>query len=238
MRDPSTIKKLQDRMSPAYCISNFLTEQNLSDLYSVWLSTQDSAIEKNTGPITVNLKDIRHEKIIKDVIQKIKNEIGEDCECWGGQFFYTNVPYVVHNDDDIDRFPNAYKAFSMPIKVWPEEKESSLTELILFEQSYFNGPAKFFKGGPIQQTYYNVAVYDYKDVKNIKDIPIPKAITNKLLPHLKSEWLQGLSIDNKFSWQIGDAIVFDSLKLHASTDFRKKGIQSKLGLSLFFEKAL
>ena len=108
----------------------------------------------------------------------------------------------------------------------------------MFEQSYFNGPAKFFKGGPIQQTYYNVAVYDYKDVKNIKDIPIPKAITNKLLPHLKSEWLQGLSIDNKFSWQIGDAIVFDSLKLHASTDFRKKGIQSKLGLSLFFEKAL
>ena len=42
----------------------------------------------------------------------------------------------------------------------------------------------------------------------------------------------------KFPWQLGSAIVFDSLKLHASTDFRKKGIESKLGLSLFFEKLL
>jgi hypothetical protein len=75
-------------------------------------------------------------------------------------------------------------------------------------------------------------------VHNLKEQSIPKIITDKLLPHLKTEWLQGLSIDNKFKWQLGNAIVFDSLKLHASTDFRKKGIEGKLGLSLFFEKAL
>ena len=238
MRSKSRIQQLKDRMSPAYAIKSFLTQQELDKLYSLWTSTQNYAIEKNTGPITVNFKDIKDSDIVKIVIQKIKNEIGENCECWGGQFFYTDRPYVVHNDDDMHRFPDAYKAFSMPIKVWPEDKESSLTELVCFEQSYFEGPAKFFNGGPDQEIYYNVAVYDYKDVKDLKTNPIPKPMTNKLLPHLKTEWLHGLSIDNKFPWQLGDAIVFDSLKLHASTDFRKKGIEGKLGLSLFFEKAL
>ncbi len=238
MRSKSRIQQLKDRMSPAYAIKRFLTKQELEKLYSLWISTQNNAIEKNTGPITVNFKDIKDSDIIKMVIQKIKTEIGEDCECWGGQFFYTDRPYVVHNDDDMYKFPDAFKAFSMPIKVWPEDKESSLTELVCFEQSYFEGPAKFFNGGPEQEIYYNVAVYDYKDVKDLKTISIPKSMTDKLLPHLKTEWLHGLSIDNKFSWQLGDAIVFDSLKLHASTDFRKKGIEGKLGLSLFFEKAL
>ena len=238
MRSKLRIQKLKDRMSPAYAIKSFLTQQELDKLYSLWTSTQNYAIEKNTGPITVNFKDIKDSDIVKIVIQKIKNEIGENCECWGGQFFYTDRPYVVHNDDDMYKFPDAYKAFSMPIKVWPEDKESSLTELVCFEQSYFEGPAKFFNGGPDQEIYYNVAVYDYKDVKDLKTNPIPKPMTDKLLPHLKTEWLNGLSIDNKFPWQLGDAIVFDSLKLHASTDFRKKGIEGKLGLSLFFEKAL
>jgi hypothetical protein len=238
MRNYATIEKLQDRLSPAYCIQNFLTDLELVKLYDLWTSTQLHTIEKNTGPITVNLKDIKDSNIIKLVIQKIKNQLGEDCKCWGGQFFYTNVPYVVHNDDDMYKFPDAYKAVSMPIKVWPEDKESSLTELVCFEQSYFEGAAKFFKGGPKQETYYNRAVYDYKDVQNLKQTPIPKQLTDKLFPHLKTEWLNGLSIDNKFPWQLGSAIVFDSLKLHASTDFRKKGIESKLGLSLFFEKLL
>ena len=137
MRSYDTIEKLQDRLSPAYCIENFLTDLELGKLYELWTSTQAHAIEKNTGPITVNFKDIKDSDIIKIVIQKIKNEIGEDCECWGGQFFYTDRPYVVHNDDDMHNFPDAYKAFSMPIKVWPEDKESSLTELVCFEQSYF-----------------------------------------------------------------------------------------------------
>ena len=238
MRSKLRIQKLKDRMSPAYAIKSFLTQQELDKLYSLWTSTQNNAIEKNTGPITVNFKDIKDSDIVKIVIQKIKNEIGQDCKCWGGQFFYTDRPYVVHNDDDMYKFPDAYKAFSMPIKVWPQDKESSLTELVCFEQSYFEGPAKFFNGGPDQEIYYNVAVYDYKDVKDLKTNPIPKPMTDKLLPHLKTEWLNGLSIDNKFPWQLGDAIVFDSLKLHASTDFRKKGIEGKLGLSLFFEKAL
>ena len=238
IRRDQHIHKLKERMSPAYSIENFLSTQELNDLYSLWNSKQECAITKNTGPITVNLKDIRDSDIIKCVIKKIQKQIGDECRCWGGQFFYTNVPYVIHNDDDSHTFPDAFKAVSMPIKVWPEDKESSLTELVCFEQAYFEGPSKFFNGGPEQETYYNVAVYDYEYVHNLKEQSIPKIITDKLLPHLKTEWLQGLSIDNKFKWQLGNAIVFDSLKLHASTDFRKKGIQGKLGLSLFFEKAI
>ena len=238
MRSAERIADLKQRMTSAYIIENFLTASEIEKLYTLWLDKKNTSITKNTGPITVNFKDIKFSPIIKFLIEKIKSKIGNDCVCWGGQFFYTNLPYVLHNDDDKDRFPDAYKAISMPLKVWPEDKESSLTELVCFDQSYFNGPAKFFNGGPTQPTYYNVGVYDYKDVHDLKDTPIPKNMTNRLFPHLKTEWLQGLSIDNKFPWQIGDAIVFDSLKLHASTDFRKKGIESKLGISLFFEKAL
>ena len=232
------IQGLKNRMSNAYSIENFLSDIEVTELFKLWQDKKGYAITKNTGPVTVNFKDIKDSKIIQNVIKKIKSEIGNECKCWGGQFFYTDVPYVVHNDDDSFTFPDAFKAVSMPIKVWPEDKDSTLTELICFEQSYFEGPAKFFNGGPEQETYYNVAVYDYEKVHDLKENPIPKNLTDILLPHLKTEWLNGLSIDNKFPWQLGSAIVFDSLKLHASTDFRKRGIESKLGLSLFFEKAL
>ena len=82
MRSKSRIQQLKDRMSPAYAIKSFLTQQELDKLYSLWTSTQNNAIEKNTGPITVNFKDIKDSDIIKIVIQKIKLEktvnAGED----------------------------------------------------------------------------------------------------------------------------------------------------------------
>ena len=75
VRRDQHIHKLKERMSPAYSIENFLSTQELNELYSLWNSKQECAITKNTGPITVNLKDISDSDIIKCVIKKYKNKL-------------------------------------------------------------------------------------------------------------------------------------------------------------------
>jgi hypothetical protein len=37
----------------------------------------------------------------------------------------------------------------------------------------------------------------------------------------------------KLKWKPTDALVFDSVRLHCASDFRKLNIQSKLGISIF-----
>ena len=56
------------------------------------------------------------------------------------------------------------------------------------------------------------------------------------LTHLKSKWLEGLSVNKYFDWRIGSVISFDSLNLHCSSDFNASGITRKIGLSIFTEK--
>ena len=54
----------------------------------------------------------------------------------------------------------------------------------------------------------------------------------KYLGHIKKEWLEGLSFDTAHHWTPGDAIVFDAVRLHCASDFRKT-CSKKLGLSIF-----
>ena len=53
------------------------------------------------------------------------------------------------------------------------------------------------------------------------------------LSHLKDKWTEGLSVNTTLDWAIGSVLCFDSLALHCSTDFTNKGIERKIGLSIF-----
>ena len=83
--------------------------------------------------------------------------------------------------------------------------------------------------------HYNKFLTDYKDIEG-QSIAGLNDIELSYLTHLQSNWLNGLSINKILDWQIGDALCFDSLALHCSSDFKSKGIERKIGLSIFTTK--
>jgi hypothetical protein len=107
-------------------------------------------------------------------------------------------------------------------------------KLCFFDQFYFHGPSKFFNGDTTIPTYYNKQVYDYKDINGL--VSTPFVDNDNYFTHLKLQWLEGLSLHSALDWVPGNAIVFDSVRLHCASDFRKLGIKSKLGISIFTKK--
>ena len=161
--------------------------------------------------------------------EKILFVLYPDSEIYHGMFFYVERPHIIHNDDNREKWPKIYKAFNIPLKYDGEEEP----HLCFFDQVYLNGPSKFFKGETEVETYYNTIVNDYKDVLGKTDEPFDPIMKEKYLTHLKDEWLEGLSFNSAHSWRPGNAIVFDCCRLHCASDFTKKSIKSKLGISIF-----
>ena len=101
--------------------------------------------------------------------------------------------------------------------------------MCIFDQYYLNGPSKFFNGSEDIVGYYNSHVYEYSDVISLTNQPFDETFRIKYLSHLEPNWLNGLSIHSMIKQTLNSAIVFDTVRLHCSTNFK----QSKLGLSFF-----
>ena len=111
------------------------------------------------------------------------------------------------------------------------------SHLCFFDQHYFHGPSKFFKDSTNIPTYYNKQLYEYSQVDGILEHnTIDEECYQKYFTHLKHKWLEGLSLHSVLPWTPGSCIIFDSVRLHCSSDFRKMGIKSKLGISIFTKK--
>jgi hypothetical protein len=109
--------------------------------------------------------------------------------------------------------------------------------LCFFDQYYLDGPAKFFNGSHDIPTYYNKCVYTYDDVYGCTPVAIDKETTETYFSHLRTSWLKGLSVNSIIDWVPGNAIVFDTVRLHCASNFIKQGVRSKLGLSIFTKVA-
>jgi hypothetical protein len=132
--------------------------------------------------------------------------------------------------------PDVYKGITLPLEII-RTSGHSLPKLCFFDQYYFHGPAKFFNGDTDISTYYNKQIYDYTNVDGISDNMIIDESTRVLyLTHLKSLWLKGLTVWGTLNWKPTSALIFDSVRLHCASDFRKIGIKSKLGISIFTKK--
>ena len=123
-----------------------------------------------------------------------------------------------------------YKGITLPLRI----DGNAIPNLCFFDQFYFHGPAKFFYGDKEIPTYYNKQVYDYTDVDGSLDsMLIDESTRISYLTHLKPQWLRGLTFWGTLKWRPGNALVFDSTRLHCASDFRQQGIKSKLGISIF-----
>lgn len=229
MRDIDQITKIKQHFENPYVIDNFINSNNIVDLIALFENSNDK-IHKNTGPITVTA-DLTN-PVFAEIISKLKNQIG-NFEVTAAFFFKTDYPHIIHNDDTFE-LPCAYKGITIPLLL--EGSFDTLPYLCFFDQHYFHGPAKFFKGDNNVPTYYNKQIYDYAEVDGIVDGKFDADIRLKYFTHLKASWLDGLSLNSIIEWKPTSAIIFDSVRLHCASDFRKLGITSKLGISIFTRK--
>jgi hypothetical protein len=232
MRTPEQILQIKTTVRDPHEIKNILTVEEVNCLIEIFNNhSADNKIYKNTGPITLDLKSNIDNSIIIKILALIENSIGP-FEITAAFFFQTSFPHIIHNDDSFELPDNVYKAITLPLSM--EGFAGEYPKLCFFDQFYFHGPSKFFKGGDIIPTYYNKQVYDYQDVSGLVDTPF--ADNNNYFTHLKPQWLEGLSLHSALDWIPGNALVFDSTRLHCASDFRTLGIRSKLGISIFTKR--
>ena len=232
MRTQQEIENIKKSFSDPIEIKNVLDKKEIDHLLSIFENAEEKnapLVYKNTGPITLDIQPYLNDSIIKFLLEKILDQIGP-FEITAGFFFKTDYPHIIHNDDTYELPDTVYKAINIPLKL----ETTHLTEypkLCFFDQFYFHGPSKFFKGEKHVDTYYNKQIYDYKDIENLTDKKFVD--TEKLFTHLKPQWLEGLSLHSTLDWIPGNILIFDSLRLHCASDFRKLGIKSKTAISIF-----
>ena len=233
-RTPAEREIIVKNLAEPYVINNFLSQDDIGELIEIYNHRQNK-IQKHTGPVTSELRDdFNSIPILKSIKEKILEAVGE-CEVYTGFYFNVTQPHIIHNDDD-KQGPVVYKAFTLPLKIEMADvdEQPKYPSLCFFDQYYLEGPSKFFKGATANiKEYYNTIVYDYKDVHNQSNTPFDSSAYQEHLSHLKLNWLEGLSFNSAHTWQPGNAIVFDCVRLHAASNFIKQGIKSKLGISIF-----
>ena len=231
MRTSQQQEQIKSTFSPPFAAQDILSPSDIKTLIEQFHSDSDK-IHKNTGPITVNFKNSTWSSpIILSTLDKIRAIIG-DFEIISGFFFYVETPHIIHNDDSFE-LPDTYKGITLPLEIG---HPTEIPSLCFFDQYYLHGPAKFFNGGPEQRMFYNTPVYQYDQVSGTIAEPFDLAVRSRYMTHLRESWLQGLSFDCALPWIPGNALIFDAVRLHCASDFRRQGIKSKLGISIFTKK--
>jgi|LauGreDrversion4_2_1035121.scaffolds.fasta_scaffold19641_2 hypothetical protein len=230
MRTSEQISKIKATITDPFSIENFLSTYEILYLVDLFDKSQEKTY-KNTGPITVDLKPYFNHHVIEKIIAKLKDHI-LDFEITAAFFFKTDLPHIIHNDDTFELPEGVYKGITLPLHL--ENFNGEYPKLCFFDQFYFHGPAKFFKGSNDIPTYYNKQVYEYSDVTGLVDVNLIDE--HNYFKHLKPQWLEGLSLNSVLDWIPGNALIFDSVRLHCASDFTNLGIKSKLGISIFTKK--
>lgn len=227
MRTQQQIDKIKQGQGDPFSISNI----PIDGLLDYYFANQHDVLQKSTGPRVLKVNPM-HDTFYP-LLSKLQSTI-DPCKVRYMHYFDVTDPHILHNDDEFE-YPDCYKAFTIPLKIYGNSDD---IQLVIFDQYYYGGPAKFVNGSDMSDypVHYNKFLTDYKDVENCTNESIDADLKNKYLTHLQDSWLQGLSIANMLSWRVGNALCFDSLALHCSSDFKSKGIERKIGLSIFTTK--
>ena len=240
MRTISQIKKIKKTFQDPRVITSFLSDPDVDHLINLFDESDNTnspyigKIKKNTGPITLDLKQFSKDSIVENLLEKIEKEIGP-YDVVSAFFFKTDYPHIIHNDDSFELPDNVYKAITLPLRIYGDNI-IGYPSLCFFEQLYFHGPSKFFKGEEFVPTYYNKQIYEYRDIENLTEQSFDNRLYEHYFTHCKKRWLEGLTFHSAIEWMPGSAIIFDSVRLHCASDFRKQNIKEKLAISIFTKK--
>ena len=202
-----------------------------TDIYLRYLNeNKERVIQKNTGPKVLNLWR-ETPLVLKDLLDYLQNIFGK-FYVTSTLIFNVDTPHVIHNDDDLEHDP--FLGFCLPLE---KVGDSDDIKLVLFDQYYYHGGAKFFRNETEERKVFshkNLSTYD--DVSFLSDAGIDDTFKQNYLSHLKDSWLEGLSINTILEWKIGNILCFNCNQLHCSSNFLSKGVKSKVALSIFTAK--
>jgi hypothetical protein len=202
-----------------------------TNIYLRYLNeNKNRVIQKNTGPRVLNLW--RETPLVIQELVKYLQGIFGNFYVTSTLIFDVNTPHVIHNDDDLEHDP--FLAFCLPLKYVGDSDD---IKLILFNQYYYQGGAKFFRYDNKERPVFshkNLSIYD--DVFFLSDAGINNEFKQEYLTHLQDSWLQGLTINTVLDWKVGDILCFNCNQLHCSSNFLSKGVDSKIALSIFTAK--
>jgi hypothetical protein len=238
MRTDDKISAIKAAIEEPRQVVDFISQEEIDHLISIYDQSKDTQdpytgkIKKNTGPVTLDIKNYLTDPVVATLIKKLKSELG-GFEITAGFWFKTDYPHIIHNDDTFELPDTVSKAITIPLATYGA---SATPYLCFFDQFYFHGPAKFFNGDQSIPTYYNKQVYEYRDVDGLVNDEFPEEIYKQYFTHLKKSWLKGLSFKCALPWMPGNILIFDSVRLHCASDFRSLGIKEKLAISIFTKK--
>tara|TARA_B100000963_G_scaffold45112_3_gene33650 strand:+ start:49653 stop:50348 length:696 start_codon:yes stop_codon:yes gene_type:complete len=225
MRTQQQIDKIKQGQGDPFSITNI----PIDGLLDYYFANQHDVLQKSTGPRVLKVNPMDY--IFYPLLSKLQSTI-DPCKIRYMHYFDVTDPHILHNDDEFE-YPNCYKAFTIPLKIYGNSDD---VKLVIFDQYYYGGPAKFVNGEDTSDwnIHYNTFLSTYNNVENIKlHSTIDSNFKDTYLTHLRENWLNGLSINKALPWRVGDALCFDSLALHCSSDFKSKGIERKIGISIF-----
>lgn len=234
---------------PSYVIEDFITEDERLFLYDFFLYEYQRNGENINNKVLHITHPIRY-NVIRDILEhKLKQEFGNDIIFYsdvsndpisvGDQYFKIIAPYQLHTDC-ITHIPGykPYKDIVIPIALdIPKD-----TYYFTCNQRYKSRAAQFNYGFnhkyfPNYSNIYRENPYEEYGVENVEygkmDIDFIRKYNSVTTP---DSVFSGISIEKIFKWTPRNAIVQDSCVIHSSTDFRRNGINWKIGLTFHLLK--
>lgn len=240
-RPDDQVTQILDRTGDTVILDQFISDQDIDTLLEIYNKGTGKDYKSigwendiRTGPTTLIAREFKDDPNFIEIFDRIQNKLGIKLKIWGGNFFETIKPYIIHNDIDFRHEIMPGKCLVIPLvknyKVNNYKASNEDAKFYIFDQMFFHGAVKCFKNNKDIVSPYNVPLYDYSNIHGIhSDNRIPDVDAG----HMKQEWLEGFSIESACNWVPGDVIVFDCVRLHCASNFLDHGIESKIGLSLF-----
>jgi hypothetical protein len=230
---PEVFRRQLDSVSDPIYIENFLDAEEVAALLEEERSRPASqrGLRPPVSPVTEITWEAWKETEIRILGARMRELVG-DFEVWGGNYFKTYAPYYPHVDTGENIKLASYKNLLFPLA---QEGEGE-THLVLFKQRYFGDNTLFYRSGKSLSPAITQsgALFDYSSIMYLEDGPaVSTELLEGVLSHLNPEDLTGFSVDRVLPWKVGACYIFDSAQIHCAGNFRKAGIKSKTGLSIF-----
>ena len=164
MRTPEQIELIKLDVSDPLIVENLITNGEANYLVDLFEEETELKIHKLTGPVTIDWKDdvnthLYNDPVVQSILKRLEPHIGP-FDINAALYFHCNGPFTLHNDDNYE-FNHVYKGITLPLKLnGPGEGDPGL---VMFNQFYFHGPAKFLKGleDVDPYTYFNKILTSY-----------------------------------------------------------------------------
>lgn len=233
------IKLIEKEISDPYIIEDLIDSKEANYLINLFEEEEHLKVNKKTGPVTIDWKHdvnthLYEDPVVQKVLERLEAHIGP-FDINAALYFHCNGPFTLHNDDNYE-FAHVYKGITLPLKIHgPGQGDPGL---VMFNQFYFHGPAKFLKGlkDVDPYTYFNKILTSYEDVENLSDVMFDEEWRSKYIPHIDAKYLEGLSVHSVMPWIPCNAIVFDSTRIHCATNYKRLGYTNKQAISIFTRK--